>query len=114
MQIKVIFPPRNMPETGDLDDQVREFMYQSPANKVESALGLAWREFNTVNEDDPHVARKCRSMSIGDVAVAYDVLGERWFIVDTIGFKEVSADKAGEWMKLSIRDRFMGPKAMGF
>lgn len=110
MKIKVIFPPRNQPGTEDIEDKRREFSWNAPSEDVDAALEQAYREFNVIGENDPHIRRKCRSMSTGDVAVVRDGDEKRWFIVDMVGFKEVTEAEADEWMKLPIRDRLMGPK----
>jgi hypothetical protein len=110
MQVKVIFPKLNeewkMNASGD---HVREFIWTAPGETDKEALEQTFREFNVVLEDDSHIARECRSMSVGDIAICIDSLGERIYICDNCGWKLVDGDVAKDlWMKLPFSKRMKG------
>ncbi len=101
MRVKVIFP-------ADERVALKEFTWDAPSDKDNEALEQAFREFNVVLEDDAHIARECRSMSVGDMAVCIDSVGERIYICNPAGWKLVTAVEAAQWMELPFRDRLMG------
>lgn len=105
VKVKVIFPPINEPGASAANQQERVFDWTAPGPSVPEALEQAFREFNVVAEGDPHIARQCRSMSVGDLARA----GGKVFVVDMVGFSEVDEEFAKEWVKRPYRERIFGP-----
>jgi hypothetical protein len=105
MRVKVIFPAIN---DGSRNDILKEFIWDSPGETDAEVLSATFREFNVVLEGDAHIARKCRSMSTGDIAICIDSLGERIYICEPIGWKLVDADTAKRWMEIPYRDRVFG------
>lgn len=114
MKIKAIFPPlhagksRGMlighvpPPEGDV---TREFEWDAPSEDEAVAIEQAYREFNVVEEGDGHIARECRSMSVGDVVL----VNGKYMIVDSCGFKQIPNESFEAWCGLPISDRLMGP-----
>lgn len=84
-------------------DQNREFEWDAPTTSIDEALGLVFREFNVVNEGDPHIARRCRSMSVGDVVKVQD----RYFVCSHVGWKEVADIDVERYKKMDFKDRDM-------
>ena len=77
-------------------------------------MELTFREFNVVLEDDTHIERECRSMSVGDLAICIDGIGERIYICNPMGWKLVTTEEAAQWIKLPFRHRLFGfPYMMG-
>jgi hypothetical protein len=61
IDVEVIYP------SDDPGTLSRSWTWQAPGPTVIDALHQTWREFNAVEEHDPHVARKARSMCVGDL-----------------------------------------------
>jgi len=101
MRVKAIFP-------ADERTPLKEFIWDAPASEDAPALEETFREFNVVLEDDSHIARECRSMSVGDMAICIDAVGERIYICDPVGWKRVTDEEAKQWMKLPFRGRLFG------
>jgi hypothetical protein len=104
MQVKVIFPP-------DERSPLKEFIWDVDTADDSEALEKTFREFNVVEEGDSHIDRNCRSMSVGDIAICIDSLGQRIYICDNAGWKQVNSKFAQEWMKLPFSKRILGPSA---
>lgn len=74
------------------DEDIKKSNYKQivqvdiPRDNLEIALEILFRQMNVVDGTEIPVALKCRSMSVGDVAV--DPSGQAW-IVDMAGYRKV-------------------------
>jgi len=82
-------------------DKLRQFEWDAPGPGEMEAREQAFREFNVVQEGDPHIARQCRSMSVGDVIE----IGEKKYVCAHCGWKEISQEDFDRLSKVSFRDR---------
>lgn len=95
MRLKVLILPFHPGDT------TREFDWEAPAEKVDAALEEAFREFNVVEEGDPHIDRECRSMSVGDVIQAEG----KTYICATAGWKEIPAERIESLKGMTFSER---------
>lgn len=92
-----------------------EFEWDALGPTTEEALEQVFREFNVVLEGDPHVARKCRSLSVGDVVEIGGLLWEccpaGWAPISVGTFEWIKgmtfAERSLNLMKQTYKD---GPK----
>ena len=98
IDVEVIYPPDN---PGELS---RSWTWQAPGPTVIDALNQTWREFNVVEEEDPHVAREARNMCVGDLIV---IQGQT-FLVAGIGFLALTLEEARRWQQNDLKARLLG------
>jgi hypothetical protein len=98
INVEGISPPDNPEELS------RSWTWQVPGPTVIDALNQTWREFNVVEEDDPHVAREARSMCVGDLIV---IQGQT-FVVAGVDFLALAPEEARRWRKNDFRARLLG------
>lgn len=82
------------------------FPHQVEAKDIERACAVAFRDFN----EDGHCRQiNVRSMSVGDL-IQFP-RQDRWFVVEPVGFSEVSPSWARRYMaETSFEDRLSGSK----
>jgi hypothetical protein len=102
MNVKAVILAVN--EQAMIHFPTREFDWEAPGPSISEALDQTFREFNAVTELDNHAGRKCRSMSVGDLIIA----GGKTFVVEPIGFSEMSEEAVAEWVTFPYRRRLMG------
>jgi hypothetical protein len=98
IDVEVIYPPDN---PGELS---RSWMWQAPGPTVIDALNQTWREFNVVEEDDPHAAREARNMCVGDLIV---IQGQT-FVVAGVAFLALTPEEARRWRQNDFRACLLG------
>jgi hypothetical protein len=98
IDVEVIYPPD---DPGKLS---RSWTWQAPGPTVIDALNQMWREFNVVEEGDPHVAREARNMCVGDLIV---IQGQT-FLVACIGFVALTREKARRCQQNDFKARLLG------
>jgi hypothetical protein len=98
IDVEVIYPPD---DAGALS---RSWTWQAPGPTVIDALNQTWQEFNTVEEDDPHVAREARSMCVRDLIV----IGGQTFLVAGIGFVALTCEEARRWQQNDVKAHLWG------
>jgi hypothetical protein len=98
IDVEVIYPPD---DPGELS---RSWTWQAPGPTEIDALKQTWREFNVVEEGDPHVARKARNMCVGDLIV----IQGHTFVVAGIGFLALTPEEARRWQQNDLKARLLG------
>jgi len=81
--------------------ETKEFNWEAPSNIVAEALEQTFREFNVVEEGDSHIARECRSLSVGDVVVAEG----KTYLCAQIGWTEIPTEKIDALKKMDFARR---------
>lgn len=99
MRVKAIFPAAHGIEQ-------KEFHWEAPSNIDAEALEQTFREFNVVQEGDSHIARECRSMSVGDVVILDE---DGIYICAGMGWKLVCRQELDLWLSLPHERRMVGP-----
>jgi hypothetical protein len=98
IDVEVIYPPD---DHGELS---RSWTWQAPGPTVSDALKQTWREFNVVEEGDPHVDREARNMCVGDLIV---IQGQT-FVVAGLGFLALTPEEARRWQQNDFKTRLLG------
>lgn len=112
MNVRVIYPSHGC---ADVKKRI-EINLLLDAKDDQEALALAWRATNCVDKKDVERMRDyasqngvggigIRSAMVGDVAL---VEGERWYICEMVGWRQVTKEIADVWIGRDFHERMMG------